>query len=433
MKLGRTIVAAASVFALSASLVACSGGGGSNSDKQKVTFWQFDTAQASIDAYKQAIKDFEKKNPTITVDMQIVPWADQQQKITTALASGSLPDVSMLGNDVVAQYAASGALAPLDSYVDQWSKEEGTDVKKDMYDGDISYYTYKGKLYGSPVADETRMLYYNKDFFAKAGLDPANPPTTWDEMETAAKKLKSVVSVPWSAAMSKQYATVQLFMSVYLSYGASLFNDKGTCGFDTSEFKDALTWYTGIAKQGLTSPDAANQTGDDLANLFSNGKSAMLIDGPSRYNALKTENPDLFKNIGIAPIPAGPKGQFGFLGGWPLVLWNTSKEKDAAAKWIHYATSPDGALSQIAQTSGILPGRKSLATKSPWTDAPYDAFAKQLSQAYPYQYPAGPSPKMGEIETASIQTAVQQVATGALNVDDATKQLCSDINSILAK
>ena len=90
-------------------------------------------------------------------------------------------------------------------------------------------------------------------------------------------------------------------------------------------------------------------------------------------------------------------------------------------------------LSKIAETSGILPGRKSLAEKAPWTEAPYDAFAKQLSQAYPYQYPAGPSPKMGEIETASIQTAVQQVATGAANVNDATKQLCTDIDNILAK
>jgi ABC-type glycerol-3-phosphate transport system substrate-binding protein len=433
VKLGRTIIAAASVVALSATMVACSSGGSSTSDKQKVTFWQFDTAQASIDAYKTAIKDFEKKNPTITVDMQIVPWADQQQKITTALASGALPDVSMLGNDVVAQYAANGSLAPLDSYLAGWSKEEGTDVKKDMYDGDVSYYTYKGKLYGSPVADETRMVYYNKDLFQKAGLDPNTPPTTWDEMEKDAKALKSVVSVPWSAPMSKQYVTVQTFMSIYLSYGASLFNSKGQCGLNTSEFKDALTWYTGIAKDGLTSPDAVNATSDDIANLFSNGKAGMLIDGPSRYNAIKTGNPDLFKNIGVAAIPAGPKGQFGFLGGWPLVMWNTSKVKDAAAKWIHYATSPDGALSQIAQTSGILPGRQSLASKAPWTDAPYDQFATQLSKAYAYQYPAGPSPKMGEIETASIQTAVQQVASGALNVDDATTALCTDINNILAK
>ena len=146
-----------------------------------------------------------------------------------------------------------------------------------------------------------------------------------------------------------------------------------------------------------------------------------------------TGNPSLAANIGIAPIPSGPKGKFGFLGGWPLVMWKNTKVADAAAKWIHYATSPEGALSKIAETSGILPARKSLASQAPWTDAPYKAFAEQLQHAYPYQYPDGPSPKMGEIETASIQTAVQNVATGALNVNDATSQLCTQINGILAK
>ena len=436
MKYSRPITAVVTILALSATLVACSSGGsnsGAGSNKQTVTFWQFNGDQASITAYKSAIASFEAKNPDITVNMQIVPWSDQQQKITTALASGSLPDVSMMGNDVVAQYAANGSLVPLDSYLDGWSASEGIDVKQDMYAGDLSYYTYNGKLYGAPLADETRMLYYNTEFFQKAGLDPNKPPTTWADIEKAAVALKSVVSVPWSAPMSKQYVTVQTFMSVYLSYGASLFDSNGKCGLNTKEFKDALSWYTGLAKSGLTSPDAANLTANDIINQFINGKAGMLIEGPSQYNAIKNANPELFKNIRIAPIPAGPKGQFGFLGGWPLVMWNSSKVKEAAAKWIHFVTSPNGALSDIVQKVGILPGRKSLASKPPWTDAPYNQFADQLSRAYAYQYPAGPSPKMGEIETASIQTAVQEVATGALSVDSATNQLCTDINQILSK
>jgi multiple sugar transport system substrate-binding protein len=436
VKLGRAIVATLSIAALSGSLVACSSGGASNTDsskKQTVTFWQFDTGKPAISAYTNAIKGFEKKYPNITVNMQIVPWAEQQQKITTAIATGSLPDVSMMGNDVVAQYAAAGNLQPITKYVSQWSKEEGTDVNADMYQGDKNYYTYKGQLYGAPVADETRMLYYNKDLFTKAGLDPNAPPTTWAELYQDAVALKSTGKVPWSVPESNQYVTVQTFMSVYLSYGATLFNQSGKCGLDTQAFKDALTYYTSFAKHGLASPDSAAATGDTIGNLFNSGGAAMLVSGPGQYIALKAANPTLASKIGIAPIPAGPKGTFGFLGGWPLVMWKSSKVPDAAAKWMHYATSPQGALSAIAQTSGILPGRTSLASKTPWNEAPYAAFSKQLANAYAYQYPAGPSPKMGQIETASIQTAVQDVATGQMNVDDATTQLCSQINGILAQ
>jgi ABC-type glycerol-3-phosphate transport system substrate-binding protein len=427
----KTLGGATGVLALSMVAAGCSSPG-DEPGKETVTFWQFDTAQASIDAYTKAIAEFEKQNPDIKVDMQIVPWADQQQKITTAVATGSLPDVSMLGNNVVAQFAASGHLKPLDDYLAEWSEAEGTDVLADMYEGDKNYYVIDGKLYGAPVADETRMLYYNTELFQEAGLDPAAPPTTWEEMQTAAEALKSTGAVPWSAPMSKQYITVQTFMSVYLSYGARLFDDQGSCGLNTPEFKDALTYYTGIAKAGLTSPDAVNATQDDVGNLFSTGQAAMLIEGPGTYTRILNENPELADKIAVAPIPAGPKGAFGFLGGWPLVMWNSTDVPDAAAKWIHFATSPQGALSEIAQTSGILPGRISLASDAPWDEAPYSAFAEQLKNAYPYQYPSDPSPKMGQIETAAIQTAVQQVASGGLDVDEATSQMCATIDDIVA-
>ena len=74
----------------------------------------------------------------------------------------------------------------------------------------------------------------------------------------------------------------------------------------------------------------------------------------------------------------------------------------------------------------------SLAADSPWDDEPYSGFAEQLNNAYPYQYPAAPSPKMGEIETAAIQTAVQQVASGGMDVDEATAQLCTTIDDIVS-
>lgn len=427
----RSVLAGMGAIGLGGSLAACGGSGSSGSGKQKVTFWQFDTAAQAISAWEAAIKDFEAKNPDIEVQMEIVPWADQQQKITTGIATGELPDVSMMGNNVVAQYAASGNLAPLKSYIDQWSEEEGMDIVEDWYDGDISYYTYENEIYGSPVADETRMIFFNKELFEKAGLDPETPPTTWEEMQEAARALTDSGIIGWAAPMSKQYVTVQTFMSVYLSYGAELFDSSGQCALDSAEFKQALEYYTGIFTAGLTSPDAANQAQEDIFNLYSTGAAGMFIQGPNRYAALQSENPDLLKVTGIAPIPAGPEGIFGFLGGWPLVMWNTTEVPDAAAKFMHFASSPTGGLKGITETSGLLPGRKSLAAESPWSEEPYTSFAAQLEESYPYQYPAPPSPKMGQIEVEAIQTAVQQVATGARDIDTATKEMVEQINRIV--
>jgi multiple sugar transport system substrate-binding protein len=79
-----------------------------------IVFWQFSTRDADVAAWKNAIAQFEKVNPEIKVDMEIVPWADQQQRLVSALSAGGLPDVSMLGNNVVAQFVAAGSLTPVD-------------------------------------------------------------------------------------------------------------------------------------------------------------------------------------------------------------------------------------------------------------------------------------------------------------------------------
>ena len=80
--------------------------------------------------------------------MEIVPWAEQQQRLVTALTTGGLPDVSMLGNNVVAQFQAAGALAPLDDYFAAYGAEHGYDVAADVWPGDKGYYNLDGKLVG---------------------------------------------------------------------------------------------------------------------------------------------------------------------------------------------------------------------------------------------------------------------------------------------
>jgi hypothetical protein len=73
---------------------------------QTVTFWQFSTNPNDIAAWEGIIEAFEASHEGIDVVMEIVPWSEQQQRLVTALTTGGLPDVSMLGNNVVAQFQA---------------------------------------------------------------------------------------------------------------------------------------------------------------------------------------------------------------------------------------------------------------------------------------------------------------------------------------
>ena len=222
-------------------------------------------------------------------------------------------------------------------------------------------------------------------------------------------------------------------MSWYLSHGASMLNDEGACGLDTPEFKTALEKYTNMYKAGLTHPDAATMPGGEVRRGFLDGNYAMIIDGPWVWTDLQREGLDFADSVEVALVPEGPEGRFGFLGGWPLVLWEASEVKDAAAEWIMFATRPEGALRELTTTAGLVPGSVSLAQESPWNEAPTTVFVEQLQDAAPYQYPAEAIPQMGQLEVDAFQNAIQSVALGEATVDEATQALCGRINDVLSR
>ncbi len=397
---------------------------------ENVTFWQFSTNPNDIAAWKAAIEGFEAKNPDIKVNMEIVPWSEQQQRLVSALTAGGLPDVSMLGNNVVAQFQSAGALEPLDQYFKAYDSENKTDVASNVWPGDKGYYHLADHWWASPVSVETRALYFRKDLLKKAGIDKA--PGTWEEFAADAKKLTADGVYGAGLSMSLDYFTVQNFMSAYLGYGASMLTDDGKCGFDTPQFKDALKTYVSVYKEGATHPDASTMDGNTFRRGFLDGKYAMILSDPSLYRDLQKEKPAFLDQVDIAMVPAGPKGREGFLGGWPLVLWNASSNKDAAAKWIMYATHGEG-LKALATAGGFIPGSIEIAKQAPWDTFPYKLFVEQLQNARPYQYPHEAIAQMGQLEVDTIQKAVQAVALGQKDEDAATKQLCVDIDKTLAR
>lgn len=397
-----------------------------------VTFWQFNTDAPSVAAWRKTIKDFEAATPGVTVNMQIVPWSEQAQKLTTAIATGTAPDVSMMGNDVVAQYAVTGALVPLDQYFAAWSKEVGSDITKDILPGDHLYYKIRGHWYGSPVAEETRIVYYRKSMLQKAGINPVKAFKTFQSMRQAALAVNKLAQkvYGWGVPMSISYFTLQTFMNFYLGWGARYLNAQGLCGFDSPAFRNALAFYTNLyVKDKVTPPDSPVYDNSKLEPLWAAGKLAMMIDGPWVLNQYRDKS--LTADTGLAYVPAGPKGSYGFLGGWPLVMWTQGKNHDATFKFVRYATDPKKAMNTLCQGLGNLPGRKSLADRAPWNKMPTSMFMKALTMAYPYQYPAAEIPQMGALEPDVVQTAVQAVATGKSTVEQATKDMVAHINQVL--
>jgi multiple sugar transport system substrate-binding protein len=141
-------------------------------------------------AYVQAAADqVTKANPSakITVDLQKIADGDYYTKLLLGLQSGSGPDVTHLGGDSIGEMVDAGYLAPLDDYLATW------DDWKNYPDAVKQGVTYKGKVYGIPYGLDTRFLYYRKDVFQKAGLDPNWQPKNVQDILDTAKTVQSKV------------------------------------------------------------------------------------------------------------------------------------------------------------------------------------------------------------------------------------------------
>ena len=150
-------------------------------DGVKIRFANAEGLPDQIQMMKDIVKEFEKKNPDIEIELS---YAIQVEKIMTEIAAGTPPDVFMWWNPVV-DLKERGALLPLDEFV----KKYNIDMTK-YWKVLVDAYTYDGKLYAWPLQLKTVAIVYNKDLFDKEGVSYPNEKWTWNDYYEAAKKIK---------------------------------------------------------------------------------------------------------------------------------------------------------------------------------------------------------------------------------------------------
>ena len=311
---------------------------------QTVTFWQFSTNPNDIAAWEGIIEAFEASHEGIDVVMEIVPWSEQQQRLVTALTTGGLPDVSMLGNNVVAQFQAIGALAPLDDAFAAYDAEHGTDVAADIWPGDRGYYNLGGQWWASPIAVETRALYYRKDLFEAAGLTMPEQPT-YDQIGEFAERLTDKSKEQYGICLRGKpgWGENMAFLGTLVNtHGGQWFDMDWQPQIDSQPWQQAITYYVDLmTKYGP--PGAVSNGFNENQALFQTGKCAIWIDATSAagrvYDPKQSEVAD---KIAFAPAPQAvtPAGSAWFWA-WSLAIPSSSTKADVAKSFIAWATSRD--------------------------------------------------------------------------------------------
>ncbi|WP_079081720.1 extracellular solute-binding protein [Streptomyces scabiei] len=268
-------VAALTALGLTATLAGC---GGSAADGPGVTLrlvaadYGDSKANSSQKYWDALVKAYEKKTPGVKVDVSVYSWNDVDRRIKEMVAAGEAPDLAQAGT--YADYASAGRLYEVDDL-----------LSIPVQAGFLPQLADAGKVrrvaYGMPFAASTRVLFYNKKLFAKAGLDRA--PRDWDELAADAAALdRAGVTTPYALPLGSEEAQAET-MQWLLSGGGGYTDNVGTYRIDSPDNVRTFTWLKDkLVDPGLTGPTAPGELDRaDAFAAFARGEVGMLNGHPT--------------------------------------------------------------------------------------------------------------------------------------------------------
>ncbi|MFA6985560.1 MAG: sugar ABC transporter substrate-binding protein [Arenimonas sp.] len=397
-------------------LVGC---GRTQDDREVVTFWAMGYEGEVV---AQLLPDFERTHPGIRVQLQQLPWTAAHEKLLTAFAGDALPDVCGLGNTWVPEFAALGALQPLDAKIAATPSLDAGDFFPGIWDTGV----VDGKVYGLPWYTETRLPYYRTDLLAKAGI--ARPPRNWDEWRVAMAAVKGEVG-PQRYAILLPLNEFEPLLNLAIQQPDPLLRDGGRYGnFRSAGFKRALGFYKEMFDKGWA-PRVTNNQISNVWDEFGRGYFSFYINGPWNIAEFKRRLPkEQASSWMTMPLP-GPDGPGASVaGGITLVVFARSQHQEAAWQLIQYLSGPQ-VQARFHELTGNLPSRRSPWNAATLANDPYaKAFRDQLERAKP-------TPKVPEWERIAneILLVAEQMVDGKLDVDAAAAELDRRADLILEK
>lgn len=309
--------------------------------------------QASVDRFT------EKTGIKANITEEVGDNTQIQQKLFTMIAANSAPDVLHVDTMYVADMARAGTILPLNDF-------EGY---QELYDGvieaEIAPLIVDGKTYGFPIRGNSIQLCYNKQMFRDAGLDPENPPQTYDELVEAAVALTkrdasgNVEVYGFEIGMTADsHWTMHVFSPIFWSFGGEYVNADGTSGFASEAGVKTLELWDKLVNELKVSPV------ERIVNGFVSGKIAMSVDGEWNIRRWREEFPELDVGMCTLPMPSKDVTPQLPLGGRAVVIPVMSKNQAESWKLIEHVISIEEQM-EYTKTEVGLGVRRDMAD-DPW-------------------------------------------------------------------
>jgi len=315
---------------------------------ETIEFWTISLQPTYTKFFNGLIADYEKENPGIKIKWVDLPYDSIQEKLVTAIAGGTSPDVVNLNTSMALTLAGKDSLTDLN--------KASTSAQKNVYIDSLWKSTEIGNsAYAFPWYASPDIMFYNKDLFQKAGITTV--PTTYEEANALAKQTKT-------ATGAYLYTPPEYFNMLFENGVPILSDDKKSATFNTDAAATLLTSYKTYTKADVL-PSANWGKWDNELKLFETGQLAIVSSSGSSLSRIKDEAPDIYKNIGVAKPLTGSLG-LSRNALMNLVVPSKSKHQKAAVNFAAWITNDANQLAFCKQVA-IFPSTKEASKDSYFT------------------------------------------------------------------
>lgn len=409
---------------LAGTLAAC--GDDAGDGKVTISFWSH-THPPMIELNKTLIAEYTKQNPNVRVDYQTIPNNEFNTKMLTSLSTGSGPDVINMDDSALrGEYIPKRLLAKIDptafgvASLDELTGRYNPGTLDGAKGPD-------GALYGVPSEFNGTAFVINTKHFTDAGLDPAKPPTTWDEVATQGRTLVA-------AGHPQAFSFLYLHSGWYSQQLQTLLNQTGgqladgkQARVDSPDSVAALKIWTDLARGPgkVADPNATSREATQPFQDLASGKQSMAIVYPWSMELVRQTNPDTYKQLKVVPLPqvAGKQATNRWYGYYWSVN-NASKQQKEAWKFIAFLAG--NSARWLADVDFVQPLKG-------WTDTPA---AKEIPalDVWAKSYEAGRfdevTPHYAEVQDA-LTTMVNDAVFNGVPPQEAARKAAETINRIL--
>lgn len=411
---------------------------------QQFSFWVMPNGPQPVQNAQAQAEAFTQANPDIGIRVELVDWSVAYNQIQTALQGGADACVTQLGTTWVSGFHPIGGLRP-------FTAEEVEAMGGEAAFVPASWTTTRmegsDEIVAVPWFVDARALAYRSDILEELGLTPEEAFADMESFEQTLVQVKEAYPemAPFAHTGRGDWNVIQNASMFIWNYGGDILTaDNAEAAFNSPEAVEAVTFAAGLYGKGLTTPDAPEINTVQAEAKLSEGLAFSTVTGPWTVgNAITPAeqggwaNREVAENIAFAEWPAGPGGEYSFVGGSQLAIFNECPHQEAAVQFVQFLTSEESVV-PYTTIAGFLPARLSAQTGDQFNTPAYEVFraAAENGKVPPT------IPQWGGVENI-MRTALEGVwedvaASPGTPIDAATVQARLDagaqsVNELLAE